>query len=45
MRTLKKKGAILNQRGFHGLKKGFIYEAKLKNTFVHRTKPEKDFDF
>jgi hypothetical protein len=40
-----KKGTILNQRGFHGLKKGFVHEAKLKNSFVHSTKPEKGFDF
>jgi hypothetical protein len=40
-----KKGALLNQRGFLGLKKGFVHEAKLNNNFVHSTKPEKGFDF
>jgi hypothetical protein len=40
-----KKSVILNQRGFRGLKKGFVHEAKLKNSFVHSTKPEKGFDF
>jgi len=39
--ALKKKGAILNQRGFHELKRGFVHEAKLKNNFVHSTKFEK----
>jgi hypothetical protein len=39
------KGAIVNQSGFRGLKKGFVHEAKLKNSFVHSTKPEKRFDF
>jgi hypothetical protein len=35
VRTLKKKqGVILNQRGFRALKKGFVHEAKLKNSFV-----------
>jgi hypothetical protein len=42
--TLKKKDAILNQREFRGLKKDFVYEGKLKNSFVHSTKPEKGFD-
>jgi hypothetical protein len=40
-----KKGAILNQRGFRGLENDFVHEAKLKNSFVHSTKPEKGFDF
>ncbi len=40
-----KKGAMLNQRMFRGLKKGFAHEAKLKNRFIHSTKTEKGFDF
>ncbi len=43
--TLKKNSAILNQRKFRGLKKGFVREVKLKNSFVDSTKLEKDFDF
>ncbi len=35
----------MNQRGFRELKKGFVHEAKRKNSFAHSTKPEKDFDF
>ncbi len=36
-----RKGAIQNQRGFRGLKKGFVHEAKLKNSFVHSTKQDR----
>jgi hypothetical protein len=35
----------MNQREFCGLKKGFVHEAKRKNSFVHSTKPENGFDF
>ncbi len=37
--TLKKKGTVPNQRGFRGLKKGFVLSTELKNGFVHSTKP------
>jgi hypothetical protein len=39
-----KKWCHLNQKGFCGLKKSFVHEAKLKNSFIHSMKPEKDFD-
>jgi hypothetical protein len=29
-----KNGAVLSQRGFYELKKGFIHEAKLKKCFL-----------
>jgi hypothetical protein len=35
---IEKKGAILNQRGFCRLKKDFVHEAKLKNSFAYNTK-------
>jgi hypothetical protein len=45
MECTEKKDAILNQRGFRGLKIGFVHEVKLKNSFVHSTKPEKGLVF
>jgi hypothetical protein len=35
----KKKGAVPNQRGFRGLKKGFVLSTELINSFAHSTKP------
>jgi hypothetical protein len=38
---IEKKGATLNQTEFCRLKKDFVHEAKLKNSFVYNTKPLK----